>query len=553
MPAADGRGETAAQDAGKPAADAAPPDAPDANDVASAELRREMRQFVRSHELRRKQLPRAILVGLLVGLVAVGFRLSLLYAQELRLLLVEMAWEHPLWAPLLPIFLGAGGAAIAVQLVRSFAPEASGSGIPHVKAVLYGSRPMRRRVLPVKFLGGVAGIGGGLVMGREGPTIQMGAAVGHFVSGWLRVTQRESRTLIASGAGAGLAAAFNAPLAGLVFVLEEVQRDFSPTVFTAALVASAVADVVTRILLGQLPVFHVASEAIPPLEAVPAALVVGVLAAFAGVAFNRALVASLDYYAGLRWKPWLVGAAVGAGVGAIGLFLPEVLGGGDRLVEKILAGNVSFAALVGLFLLRFALTMASYGTGAPGGIFAPLLMLGSALGLAAGQLASMAFPATFEHPEAFAAVGMAAYFSAIVRAPLTGVVLMVEMTGNYGLVLPLMAASLSAYGIADYLKDRPVYEALLERDLRRGQEAPPALDGPLLLELAISARSRFDGATIEELALPTGCLAILLRRGLLEEVPLPTTRLSAGDQLTIVVAPHAAAAVPRLRAGADSH
>lgn len=552
MPVADGRGETSPEGTASPAAGSVPSDVPASTDSAGAELRREMRQFVRSHELRRRQLPRAILVGLLVGLVAVGFRQSLLYAQQLRLLLVDLAWEHPLWAPLPPILLGACGAAIAVQLVRSFAPEASGSGIPHVKAVLYGSRPMRRRVLPVKFLGGIAGIGGGLVMGREGPTIQMGAAVGHAVSRWMTVTPRESRTLIASGAGAGLAAAFNAPLAGLVFVLEEVQRDFSPTVFTAALVASAVADVVTRLLLGQLPVFHVTSDAIPPLAAVPVALLVGVLAAFAGVAFNRALVASLDTFAGLRWKPWLVGAAVGAAIGAIGLFLPEVLGGGDRLVERILKGNFSFAALLGLFVLRFALTMASYGTGAPGGIFAPLLMLGSALGLAAGQLAAVAFPGTFEHPEAFAAVGMAAYFSAIVRAPLTGVVLMVEMTGNYGLVLPLMAASLSAYGIADYLKDRPVYEALLERDLRRGQE-PPALDGPLLLELAISARSRFDGATIEDLALPPGCLAILLRRGLLEEVPLPTTRLSAGDHLTIVVAPHAAAAVPGLRAGAESH
>src|SRR5262249_31348066 len=155
------------------------------------------------------------------------------------------------------------------------APEASGSGIPHVKAVIHGTRQMRRRVLPVKFFGGIAGIGGGLVMGREGPTIQMGASVGYMVSGWFSCTTREKRTLIAAGAGAGLAAAFNAPLAGLVFVLEELQRDFSPAVFTATLIASVVADVTTRSLLGQLPVFHVASDAIPALTSVPLALVVG--------------------------------------------------------------------------------------------------------------------------------------------------------------------------------------------------------------------------------------------------------------------------------------
>src|SRR5262249_18966771 len=145
------------------------------------------------------------------------------------------------------------GAAAAVYVVRRLAPEASGSGIPHVKAVLHGLSAMDwRRLLPVKFAGGLAGIGTGLALGREGPTIQMGAATGQMVSGWFRCTPRERRTLIAAGAGAGLAAAFNAPLAGLVFVLEEVQRDFSNGVFTATLIASGVADVTARILLGQL-------------------------------------------------------------------------------------------------------------------------------------------------------------------------------------------------------------------------------------------------------------------------------------------------------------
>ncbi|TFH32878.1 MAG: H(+)/Cl(-) exchange transporter ClcA, partial [Myxococcales bacterium] len=244
-------------------------------DQASKIVRRELRDFLRSHDQRRRQLPRSILVGLIVGLVAVAFRLSLLEAERFRYFLVALAREHPWWAPALPVLLGTCGAAIAVYLVRRVAPEASGSGIPQVKAVLHDTRRMRRRVLPVKFFGGIAGIGGGLVLGREGPTIHMGAAIGQMVSGWVSCTPRERRTLIAAGAGAGLAAAFNAPLAGLVFVLEEVQRDFSPAVFTATLVASAVADVTTRLLLGQLPVFHVTTNAIPSLVALPVALVVG--------------------------------------------------------------------------------------------------------------------------------------------------------------------------------------------------------------------------------------------------------------------------------------
>jgi CIC family chloride channel protein len=287
-------------------------------------VRREVRDFVRAHELRRRQLPRSLLVGLFAGLVAVAFRGALAEADNLRDGLIIFVHAHPLWAFPLPLMLGALGAATAVYLVRRFAPEASGSGIPHVKAVLHGLSAMAwQRVLAVKFLGGLTGIGAGLALGREGPTIQMGAAVGQMVSGWFSCTPRERRTLIAAGAGAGLAAAFNAPLAGLVFVLEEVQRDFSPGVFTATLIASGVADVTTRLLLGQLPVFHVRIGSIPSLSMLPFALLLGAVAGLLGVAFNRGLVRSLDLFEHLRrWPSWLTGGLVGLAVGAVAIFAP---------------------------------------------------------------------------------------------------------------------------------------------------------------------------------------------------------------------------------------
>jgi CIC family chloride channel protein len=242
----------------------------------------------------------------------------------------------------------------------------------------------------------------------------------------------------------------------------------------------------------------------------------------------------------------MTGALVGAGVSGVGLFLPGVLGGGDRLVDAILAGDVTLAALAGFMLLRFVLTMASYGTGAPGGIFAPLLVLGAGLGLAAGEIAAALAPAAVEHPESFAIVGMAAYFTAIVRAPLTAVVLMVEMTGNYGLVLPLLTASLAAYGVADWLGDRPVYEALLQRDMLRSQAAPH-LDANLLLDLTIAAGSPLDGAVFEDVSLPPGTVVILRRRGMHEQVPTPSMRLAAGDAITALVSAEASASVPELR------
>ena len=306
-------------------------------------VQRELKSFLRSHEQRRRQLPRALLVGLFAGLVAVAFRATLTEVEALRDRIVEYSRLHWAWCFGLPPLMGALGAAVAVGLTRRFAPEASGSGIPHVKAVLHGLRDLRwARVILVKFVGGISGIGGGLALGREGPTIQMGAAVGKMVSGWFSSTPRERRTLIAAGSGAGLAAAFNAPVSGLIFVLEEMERNFSQGVFAVTLIASAVADVTTRLLLGQLPVFHVEVASIPSLTALPVALVLGAIAGVLGVAFNRGLVWSLSSFDRLRdLPPAVIGAAVGSVVGVVALVAPGSVGGGNRLIERILAGEAS--------------------------------------------------------------------------------------------------------------------------------------------------------------------------------------------------------------------
>jgi CIC family chloride channel protein len=518
-------------------------------DAASRMVRREVRDFRRAHELRRRQLPRSILVGLLAGLVAVAFRAVLAEADDLRHRLLSYVGDTWWMLPLPPI-LAALGAAAAVYLVRRFAPETAGSGIPHVKAVLHDLTTMAwRRVLAVKFIGGVAGLGAGLALGREGPTIQMGAAVGQMVSAWFPCTPRERRTLIAAGSGAGLAAAFNAPLAGLVFVLEEVQRDFAPGVFTGSLIASVVADITSRYLLGQQPIFAVQTAAIPPLSLLPFALLVGALAGLLGVAFNRGLLASLGLFDRLGPRPaWLNGAVVGLAIGLVALVAPLAVGGGQHAVEQMLAGELPLAALTMLFVLRFALTLLSYGCGAPGGIFAPLLVLGAALGLGVGDVAARWVPEAVIDPRTLAVVGMAAYFSAIVRSPLTGVVLMVEMTGNYALVLPLVVAALTAYGLADFLGDLPVYEALLRRDLLRARQ-PPTLEGVLLLDLTIASGAPFAGRRVRDLGLPPGTIIVALRRGLREEVPTADSLLAVDDHITVVVAPEASAALPLLRRG----
>jgi CIC family chloride channel protein len=402
----------------------------------------------------------------------------------------------------------------------------------------------------VKFFGGLVAIGAGLALGREGPTIQMGGAVGEMVGRWLRATPRERLTLVAAGAGAGLSAAFNAPLAGLVFVLEEVQRDFAPGTFTSSLVAGVTADIVTRWLTGQDTVFHIPVASAPPLRTMPAFAVLGLFTGLLGVAFSRALVASLELFERARgWPAGLTGVLAGAGAGLCGWFLPSAVGTGGGLLDTMLAGKLTLGALGGLFALRFFLTMLSYGSGAPGGIFAPLLVLGAQIGLMIGGLTHFVMASVPAVPVDFAVVGMAAYFAAIVRAPLTGIVLIVEMTGGYSLMLPLLLTCFVASATADLAGDLPIYERLLERELSRGQ-AQARLEGTLLLELAVQPGAPFDGKEVRELELPPGCVLVAVRAGRTERVPMPDRRISAGERLVVVVAEEAAGAIGALREGA---
>lgn len=516
-------------------------------------VERRISDLLRAHEMRRRQLPRALAVGIAAGLIAVAFRWALYWAEWWRGVLVADAQAMGWRGMVLPLTLSVAGAMLSIAIVRRWAPEAAGSGIPHLKAVLDHLRQLAGpRVLPVKFVGGVLAIGSGLALGREGPTVQMGASVGQIVGGWLRCTPRERRTLVAAGAGAGLSAAFNAPLAGLVFVLEEVQRDFGANVFAATLAASVTADIIARLLLGQTPVFHVTIDAIPELNLLPLASVIGLVAAVLGIAFNRGLLASLDLCDRLRAR-FRPAPAILAGVltGLVLWWAPELAGTGTPVMERMLTGEMGVLALAIIFAVRLVLTLSGYGSGAPGGIFAPMLILGAALGLAVADGASAIVALSSNDLRAVAVVGMAAYFSAVVRAPLTGIVLMVEMTGQYALVLPLALASAVAYGVAEYLRDPPIYEALLERELRAAR-SPERLTQPLLIELAVLNGAPFDGQRVRDLALPAGCLVVSIERAGTNLVPTADTTVEGGDRVSVILSPEAGAAISMLRHGAGA-
>ena len=510
----------------------------------------EIQEYLDVQQQRRWIFPRAALVGVVAGLTALLFRIALTGMDNLRNGLITWAHTIPTWGWLFPALFTMAGAGISVAITRRFAPEASGSGIPHLEAVLSRFRSMEwKHVLPVKFFGGIAAIGTGLALGREGPTVQMGGAVADAMARFMKVSERERLTLISAGAGAGLAAAFNAPLSGLIFVLEEVRRDFQPIVFGAAFIAAVIADIIARIGSGQFPVFAVPSYPMPSLMSLPIFAVLGVVSGGLGVLFNKGLVKTIKLFGKIPPKFSLPAVAITGGlVGLVGWFSPLLIGSGHTLAEMVLKGNVALAIIPLYFLVRFLLTTSSYGTGAPGGIFAPLLLLGSLIGLGVGQIAHNLAPDIVPIPAVFAVVGMAAYFTAIVRAPLTGIMLIVEMTGNYSLMLPLLVSCFCAYAVAEYLKDLPIYEVLLERDLKSDGNKS-LLQNPAVVDFTVQPGSLFSGKQVSTLGLPAGCILVRCSDGKREWVPKANTKLEAHMHFTAVISPDATDSLRILRKG----
>jgi len=403
------------------------------------------------------------------GLLGAVFRLLLDQADRLRDTLIAWAHGERLVGFLLVVAACAGATAVAAWLVRRFSPQAEGSGIPNVELVARGELPTPPyRLVPVKFLGGLLAIGSGLALGREGPSVQMGASTAHLLGKLFRRNEDECKTLLAAGAGAGLATAFNAPIGGAVFVLEELVRRFDTRTTVVTLGASAGAIAVARVLLGDAPDFHVEPLPYPGFGTVPIHLALGIVAGCAGVAYNRTILGTLAVADRLhRWPVELRAALVGAAIALLAWFAPGVVGGGDAITQRTLSGTETVAMLSVVFLIRFGLGPLSYAAGTPGGLFAPILVLGSQSGLLFGVLCHQWFPALAPHPTALAIVGMAAFFTAVVRAPLTGIVLVTEMTASFTLLLPMLSACFTAMLVPNLLRDAPIYDSLRERTLKR--------------------------------------------------------------------------------------
>jgi chloride channel protein, CIC family len=408
----------------------------------------------------------AMVAGVVIGFVGGAFRWCLEQGDRLRVDVAE--WAHRLPGPgwLVLMAAAAVGATLAALIVR-WMPLAAGSGIQHVEAVHRGdAEPPLLRLLPAKFVGGVLAIGSGLVLGREGPTVHMGAAVGAEAARRARLDDSDVRMLQAALGGAGLAVTFNAPIGGVLFTLEEVTKSFRLRIVLATVFATATAVGCARLITGDHPDFDVEAFSSPALAYLPLFLVFGLLTGCLGVAYNRLVLGFLD---GVKRIPRVpaVGkaAAIGAVIGLVAFVDPLATGGGDTLNQLLLGGDrMVLWAVAGFLALRFVAGPLSYSAAVPGGLFAPLLAVGTLWGV----LFVGAFDAVWPGDQTalvvpMAIVGMAAFFGATVRAPVTAMIIVIEMTATTSVTVPMLGATAAAVLVAELLRCPPIYDSLRER------------------------------------------------------------------------------------------
>jgi len=400
----------------------------------------------------------SIIIGILAGLVAVLFSLAIDRA-DYALFGFEPSSLRTFFVPVL-VSLATG-----VLLATVFS-GVRGSGVPQTKAAFHlqgGAIPIR---VPLgKFITAALCIGSGHSMGREGPSVQIGAGIASAIGRWLRLSPARIKELVPVGAAGALAAAFNTPIAAVLFALEEIIGNMNATLLGSTVVASVAAVVVQRSILGNEPLFRVPAYALEhPAELIGYA-VLGVVGGLVSLAFCKSLLAlRLTFRRLPKWTVMLQPAMGGVAIGVTLLFVPEIKGVGYDYVDQALNGGLVLRTMILLCIVKLAATVVSYCSGNAGGIFAPSLYIGAMAGGVVGMVVNSVSPFPTGEPGAYALVGMGALFAGIIRAPLTSVFMIFEITQDYQILVPLMVANLLSFAISRRYQPIPVYEALLHQD-----------------------------------------------------------------------------------------
>jgi len=399
-----------------------------------------------------------LLIGALVGMAVVAF-IVLTERFGARIdAAVAPAWRR-LFVPII------GSLSMGFLLYKYF-PDARGSGVPQTKAALFARGGIiSLRTVVGKFFCTSGTLASGIPLGREGPSVQVGAGIASLLGRWLGLSPEKIKSLIPVGAAAAVAAAFNTPLAAVLFALEEVVGDLHAPVLGSVVLASATSWAMLRLLLGNDPLFKVPQyQLVSPAEFLVYAIL-GLLGGLLSVAFTKSLLKLRERFLRLPRKTmWFQPAIGGVAVGIMGWFVPQILGVGYGYVGQVLNGGMAIRLMLLLLVLKLFAVVISYASGNAGGIFGPALFLGAMLGGTIGGVAHSYFPGHVANAGAYALVGMGAAFAGIVRAPMTSVVMIFETTRNYAVIVPLMISNLVSFFISSRLQPQPIYEVLASQD-----------------------------------------------------------------------------------------
>lgn len=474
-----------------------------------------------------------LLVGCVVGILISAYRLALTYASTW--LDVVINWVKGNSLHIFIWFIVLGILSYCVYRFVCYEPLISGSGIPQLEAELQEKINAKWwKVLISKFIGGFLCLFAGLSLGREGPSIQLGAMGAKGVSRSMKRGRSEERYLLTCGASAGLSAAFHAPLAGVMFALEEVHKHFTPTLLVSVMCSSIAADYVMSSLLGASPVFAFHLTDSLPREYYLLLILLGIILGLCGVLYNHGLLYIQSCFQKMKTSyPFIKLLIPFMLAGVFAFTMPDILKGGDALVEHLIAGKYSLNILFVLLISKFLFSAICFGSGAPGGIFFPLLVLGCLIGGIFANVAVMYFGVDPVYINNFILLSMAGYFTAIVRAPMTGIILIFEMTGSLTHLFGLSLIAITAYITADLCKCTPIYESLLARLLKKQDTIKSHDSNKVLLEFMVTYHSKINGCKLKQIELPA-CLIVALKRGEREFIPNGETEILFGDVLTVM-------------------
>lgn len=478
---------------------------------------------------------RGVEVGIFAGLVSVLYRCLLSFAENgLLSVLALVKNDTPktvLWFFVLAL-LG-----LFVAFVNKFEPYASGSGIPQINGEIKGRlSPVWWRVILAKLVGGTTSVFAGLSLGREGPSVQLGGMAAKGVAKVTKADKTTEQRMISCGAGAGMAAAFNAPLTGIMFVMEEIQHSFDRNILCMGIVSTVVADYVSKLFFGLDTVFNYTTVNFP-LQYYWVLLIIGIILGISGVGYTKIMLKTQELYKRINKIPQYIKLPVVFVIsGAVGLALPQVLCGGHSMVEYLMKEHPTMTVMFGLLVAKFFFGALCFASGAPGGTLYPLCVLGTYLGAFLGSFALKITGLPEGLWEEFAVLGMAGFFASTVKSPITGIVLAFELTGNMKNLLPIATVALISYTVSNLLGGEAIYEALLSRmDVSQNDIEYQRSSEKIIKSFVIPTGSDLDGKKIKEVDWGRHALIITVERGDESITPNGDVVLQSGDEIVFFV------------------